>query len=112
MGIYYKLVCPSLQQAIEPNDIGDEVNPTGRGIKAGAFCLNHVMQIAAQYAIFGPWAGHEMLVVSDSGLKTHFYEAADSPPWKDVTEDAIDSFRARYPEYAQAWKLKYINPNA
>jgi|SRR5579859_7077681 len=114
MGTYYKLVCPTRKEAIKPNDIGDEANPEGGGIKLGPFVLNHTMQIAAYYAILGPWQGHPMLVVSDGGLGGgDFYYDSDDPElgWKDVTKEAIEFFVEEFPERAKKWQLKYIKPD-
>ena len=68
MGTYYKIVCPSRRECIEPGNILDEVNPDGGGVKDGPFILNHTMQIAACYAIRGAWVREPMVVDSDGSI--------------------------------------------
>ena len=104
MGIYYKVVCPSRSECIEPCEIGDEVNADSGGIKKGPFVLNHTMQIAACFAIDGPWAGEAMVVCSDGGLR----DDLDDADFKNVTKEALALFREQFPKYADEWKLHHV----
>ncbi len=108
MTVYYKLVCPSRRECIEPGGIGDDTNTDGGGIKFGPFCINHTMQIAACWAIRGKWAGEPMLIVSDTGLRTDMYDAE----FEDVTAEAIDFFMECFPKYADDWGLRHVHPES
>lgn len=107
MGVYYKWVCVARNEYISPMCFGDDNNPRGAGIKKGPITLGRLSNIVTNYLVVGGWTGYQVRLVPDHD---DLYERARET-FTDVTEHAVDHFVQQWPEFAEAWRIKYLPGN-